>query len=63
MDELTAIRAAYVLEPHHRADVEIRQMSWVQAHDALLRHTYRKRFLHGLGRQEAHFRTIHEMAG
>ena len=57
----TAVRAVYVLEPHHRADVEIRQMSWARAHDALLRHTFRKRFLFGLGRQEAHFRTIREM--
>ena len=57
----TAVRAVYVLEPHHRADVEIRQMSWTRAHDALLRHTFRKPFLFGLGRQEAHFRTIREM--
>ena len=59
----TAVRAVYVLEPHHRADVEIRQMSWTRAHDALLRHTYRKRFLSGVERLEAHFRTIREMAG
>ena len=59
----TAVRAVYVLEPHHRADVDIRQMSWAQAHHALLRHTYRKQFLSGIERLEAHFRTIHEMAG
>ena len=58
----TAVRAVYVLETHHRADVEIHPASWTRAHDALLRHTYRKRFLHGLGRQEAHLRTIREMA-
>ena len=61
--EPTAVRAIYVLETHHRADVEIHPASWTRAHDALLQHTYRKRFLHGLGRQEAHFRTVHEMAG
>ena len=59
----TAVRAVYVLGTHHRPDIDdIRPEPWIRAHDALLRHTYRKRFLFGLGRQEAHFRTIHEMA-
>ena len=56
-----AVRAVYVLKPHHRADVEIQQMSWDRTYRTLLRHTFRKRFLFGLGRQEAHFRTIREM--
>ena len=30
----TAVRAVYVLEPHHRAEVEIRQTSWARAHRA-----------------------------
>ena len=58
----TAVRAVYVLETHDRADVDVRPASWARAHDALLRHTYRKPFLSGLGRLEAHFRTIREMA-
>ena len=59
----TAIRAVYVLETHHHADVDVRPASWDQAYGALLRHTYGKLLLSGLGRQEAHFRTIREMAG
>lgn len=58
----TAVRAVYVLEAHPRADVDIQPASWARAHEALLRHTYRKRFLHGLGRQPEHWRTIGEMA-
>ena len=58
----TAVRAVYLLEPHHRADVDVRPASWPRAYDALLRHTFRKRFLSGLGRVEAHFRAIREMA-
>ena len=57
----TAVRAVYVLKTHDRAGVDVRPASWTQAYDALLRHTFRKRFLFGLGRQEAHFRTIREM--
>ena len=34
----TTVRAVYVLEPHHRADVEIRQTSWARAHDAAAAH-------------------------
>ena len=59
--EPTAVRAVYVLEPHHRADIEIRPANWTRGRSALLLHTFRKRFLFGLGRQEAHFRTIREM--
>ena len=58
----TAVRAVYVLETHPRADVEIQPASWAQAHNALLRHTYGKWFLHGLGRQPEHLRTVAEMA-
>ena len=60
--EPTAVRAFYVLEPHRRPEVDIRPASWDQAHDALLRHTFRKRLLHGLGRQPEHLRTVGEMA-
>ena len=58
-----AIRAVYVLETHDRADLDIRPASWTRAYGALLRHTFQKPFLFGLGRQETHFRTIREMAG
>ena len=58
----TAVRAVYVLETHDRADVDVRPASWTRAHDTLLRHTFRKRFLHGLGRQPEHWRTVGEMA-
>ena len=61
--EPAAVRAVYVLETHHRADVDVRPASWDQAYGALLRHTYGKLLLSGLGRQEAHFRTVREMAG
>ena len=60
--EPLAVRAVYVLEPHDRAGVEIQPASWAQARRALLQHTHRKRFLHGLGRQEEHFRTVLGMA-
>ena len=60
--EPTAIRAVYVLETHPRADVDVRPASWARACGALLQHTYRKRFLHGLGRQSEHLRTVGEMA-
>ena len=57
----TAIRAVYVLETHHRADVDIQPAFWDQAYDALLQHTFQRWLLFGLGRQETHFRTIREM--
>ncbi len=60
--EPLAVRAVYVLEPHDRAGIEIQPASWAQTREALLLHTYRKRFLHHLGRQEEHFRTVDRMA-
>ena len=60
--EATALRTVYVLEAHQGADIEIRPASWTRAEKALLLHTYRKRFLHGLGRQPEHFRIVNEMA-
>ena len=60
--EATALRAVYVLEAHQGADIEIRPASWTQAREALLLHTYRPRFLHGLGRQPEHFRIVGGMA-
>ena len=60
--EPLAVRAVYVLEAHDRAGIEIQPASWAQAREALLLYTYRKWFLHGLGRQEEHFRTIDRMA-
>ena len=60
--EPLAVRAVYVLEPHDRAGVEIQPASWAQARRALLWHTHRKRFLHCLGRQEEHYRTVLGMA-
>ena len=53
--EPTAVRALYVLEAHQGADIEIRPASRARAREALLMHTHRPRFLHGLGRQSAHF--------
>ena len=60
--EPLAVRAVYVLEAHDRAGIEIQPAPWTQARGALLRHTYRKRFLHGLAQQEEHFRTVDRMA-
>ena len=60
--EPLAVRAVYVLEPHDRAGIEIQPTPWTQAREALLLHTYRQRFLHDLGRQEEHFRTVDRMA-
>ena len=60
--EPRAVRALYVLEAHPGADIEIRQVSWTEAHKALLWNTARKGFLHGLGRQPGHLRTVGEMA-
>ena len=59
--EPTAVRAFYVLKAHQGTDIEIRPASWAEAYEALLQHTYRPRFLHGLGRQPEHFRTVGEM--
>ena len=58
----TAVRAIYVLEAHQGTDIEIRPASWTQAREALLLHTYRPRFLHGLGRQSEHFHIVDRMA-
>ena len=60
--EAPAVRAVYVLEAHQGDDIEIRSASRIRALDALLLHTYRKGFLHGLGRQSEHFRIVNEMA-
>ena len=53
--EPTAVRALYVLKEHQGDDIEIRPASRPRAREALLMHTYRPRFLHGFGRQSAHF--------
>ena len=53
--EPTAVRALYVLKEHQGDDIEIRPTSRPRAREALLMHTYRPRFLHGFGRQSAHF--------
>lgn len=57
-----AVRAIYTLTAHGRADTAIERLAAAPAFQALRRHTYRKRFLIGLGQQQAHFRAISAMA-
>ena len=56
------VRAVYVLRVHGGAAAEVKQLPLPQAVNAFLMHTLRKRFLHGLGVESEHFRTVERMA-
>lgn len=51
-----AVRAAYVLRSHNREGIELEAMNVSTAFGSLVRHTYRRKFPRGLGRQASHFR-------
>lgn len=56
------VRAAFVLAPRNRDGIEIETQDVAAAFRSYWRHTYREKFLHGLGRQPAHFRAVSAMA-
>ena len=52
------VRAVFTLASHNRDAIEIEPAPPALAFGALLRHTYRKRYLAGAGRQPEHFRAV-----
>ena len=57
-----AVRAVCVLGSHQRERIEVRTAPPADAFGWLCRHTYRGRYLRGLGQQPAHFRTVVALA-
>ena len=57
-----AVRAVCVLGSHRREGIEIGAVPPADAFGWLCRHTYRGKYLRGLGQQPAHFRTVAAMA-
>ena len=53
-----AVRAVFTLASHNRDAIEIEPAPPARAFEALLRHTYRKRYLSGAGRRPEHFRAV-----
>ncbi len=56
------VRAAYVLRPGNRTGIVIAPAQTSAATTLLLRNTYRRQFLHGLGQRREHFRVVAAMA-
>ena len=56
------VQAVYVLQAHGGTTVEIKPLTFDQAVNALLRQTFRKRLLHGLGMEAEYIRTVERMA-
>ena len=57
-----AVRAVCVLGSHQRERIEVRTAPPADAFGWLCRHTYRGKYLRGLGQQPAHFRTVVALA-
>ena len=57
-----AVRAVCVLGSHQREGIEVGAVPPADAFGWLCRHTYRGKYLHGLGQQPAHFRIVAAMA-
>ncbi len=58
-----AVCAAYMLTPSPGSGIEIEACARSTAFEHLLKCTYRKRCMHGLGQRPAHFRAVAAMAG
>ena len=58
-----AVRAAYMLTPFPGSGIEIEACAHSTAFEHLLKCTYRKRYMHGLGQRPAHFRAVAAMVG
>ena len=58
-----AVRAAYMLTPSPGSGIEIEPCTRHTAFERLLKYTYRRRYLSGLGQRPAHFRAVAAMAG
>ena len=62
-DAPVRVRGIFVLMPHNRKTVKIDPVAPVAAFAFLVGHTYRRRFLPGLGGLAEHFRVLHATAG
>ena len=57
-----SVRAVFILGSYNRRTIEIEPVTRGGAFAHLFRHTYRRRFLHGMGRQHEHFRALTALA-
>ena len=60
-NEPQAVRAVCILGSHRQEGIEVEAVPAAAAFRQLWVHTYRRRRLHGLGQQPAHFRTLTAM--
>ena len=60
-NEPLAVRAVCILESRRQEGIEVETAPIADAFRQLWRHTHRRRRLHGLGQQPAHFRTLTAM--
>lgn len=52
------LHAIYTLAPHNRADIRVEPLAGMHGLTPLAQHTYRRRFLQGLGLHQPHFQAM-----